>query len=224
MAGRGRYEEACSLYRKAIDDAQDTPIVTWESHAALARLHTAAKNFREANGEFESAIQAIDRNVDKVSTQTYRLTFFSQLMEFYQQYVESLVAQQDFPVRSRSQIPAGRGRCCSGSRFARQPRKNSTQDYLNMARVSNSVLLFYWVAQPHSYLWVVTPNRVYPPLELPPVKQIREWVDQYRTFVEQELGDPIATPNAAGRHLYEALIAPAAKLIPPQSRVIIISR
>ena len=75
-AGRGRYQEACNLYLKTIQDARNTPIVLWESYAALAMLHTATKEYARANVEFEKAIEVIDNNSDKISIPDYRLTFF----------------------------------------------------------------------------------------------------------------------------------------------------
>ncbi len=220
-AGRGRYPEACNLYLKAIQDAKSTPIVQWESYAALAQLRTITKDYSQANTEFEKAIEVIDNNVDKVSIPDYRLTFFSRLVEFYQDYVRSLVAQRDFE-RALEVADSSRARILL-ERLAlrRTPGRSSARAYLDIARASNSVLLFYWIAPAQSYLWVVTPARIYPPFQLPPAGQIRGWVERYRAFVEQRLGDPMAQQNEAGRQLYEALIAPAAELIPHGSRVII---
>jgi CHAT domain-containing protein len=221
-AGRGRYREACDLYQKAIADARNAPLVLWESHAELARLHAVHKNYTQANREFEKAIEIIDNNVEKVSTQNYRLTFFSLLIQFYQHYVQSLVDQQDYQ-HALEVADSSRARILL-QRLAlqRAPGKSTARDYVNIARASNSVLLFYWIAPEQSYLWVVTPDRIHPPVKLPPAEQIGQWVDQYRAFIEKRLADPLGSESAAGRQLYEALIAPAKSLIPPQSRVILL--
>jgi CHAT domain-containing protein len=98
----------------------------------------------------------------------------------------------------------------------------AVHDYQGIARRQNAVLLFYFLAPGQSWLWVVTPNGIHPPIPLPPAEQLRRWVDQYSGFVERRVGDPRATPNEAGRKLYEALLAPAKSLIPPNSRVILV--
>jgi CHAT domain-containing protein len=67
----------------------------------------------------------------------------------------------------------------------------------------------------------VTPEGVQQPIVLPPADQIRRWVESYRRFIEQDLGDPLSAANEAGRHLYESLVAPAARWIPPGSSVTI---
>ena len=220
-AGRGRYQEACNLYRKTIQEARNTPIVLWESYAALAMLHTVTKDYPKANVEFEKAIEVIDNNSDKISIPDYRLTFFSRVIEFYQHYVQSLMAQRDYQ-RALEVADSSRARILLERLSShRTLRRSSASDYLKIARASHSVLLFYWIAPAQSYLWVVTPARIYPPFQLPPAAQIRGWVDRYRAFVEQRIGDPMASENESGRHLYESLIAPAAELIPPGSRVIL---
>ncbi len=74
----------------------------------------------------------------------------------------------------------------------------AVHDYQGIARRLNAVLLFYFLAPGQSYLWVVTPNGVQPPISLPPAEQLRRWVDQYSGFVERRVGDPMATPNEVG--------------------------
>jgi CHAT domain-containing protein len=220
-AGRGKFDEARRLYQKAIEDARDDPLVIWESHAALAQLHSRTGNYTQANLEFAKAIEIIDSNVDRISTQNYKLTFFSLLIRFYHNYVQALVAQREFE-RALEVADSSRARIMlERLGLTRTLRKSSARGYPGVARATRSVLLFYWIAHGKSYLWVVTPDGIHSPLELPPAEQIRVWVDQYRAFVEQQLGDPVATENEAGRHLYDALIAPAARWIPAGSRVIV---
>ena len=219
-AGRANYAKACDLYHKAIEDARLNPLVLWESHAALGEVYTRMGNYAEANREFVKAIEIVDKNVDQVSAQNYRLTYFSRLIRFYQDYVRSLVTQRAFE-RALEVADSSRARILLQRLALKQPPSQSAVDYRRVARLTRSTLLFYWVAPGHSYLWVVTPARVYPPFELPPAEQIRDWVDRYRGFIERQLGDPVTTPNEVGRHLYEALIAPAEPLIPRNSRVIL---
>ena len=95
-AGRGKNEEACTLYRKAIADGKKIPIVLWESHAALAGIYSKTGNDRLADDEFAQAIKIIDNDAGKISTPDYNLTFFSLQVHFYQEYVQALIAQHAF--------------------------------------------------------------------------------------------------------------------------------
>ncbi len=217
-AGTGNFTEACARYGKAI--AYGDPVVRWVSHAELGELYAGMGNYREADREFARTVEIIDRNVDQVSAQDYRLSYFARLIHFYQNYVRSLVARHAFQ-RALEVADSSRARILLQRLALKQAPHKPGADYRTLARALNSTLLFYWIAPGQSYLWVVTPERIYPPFELPPADQIRGWVDRYRAFIETQLGDPMKTPNDAGRHLYDALIAPAARLIPTHGRVIL---
>jgi CHAT domain-containing protein/predicted negative regulator of RcsB-dependent stress response len=219
-AGKGNFEEACALYRKLIAEARDNPVLVWEAHAALGQLHAGRGNYAEANREFAETTDIIDHNVDKIAAQSYRLSYFSLLIRFYQNYVRSLVKQGAFD-RGLAVADSSRARILLQRLALKTPVGGAATDYRKIARRRESTLLFYWIAPEQSYLWVITPAKVHPPIELPPAEQIRYWVDQYRRFIEQQLGDPMKTPNEAARHLYDALIAPAGRLIPRNSRVIL---
>ena len=175
-----------------------------------------------ANREFKETLEVIDNNVARLSTADYKLTFFSRLISFYQNYVHALVGRQAF-TQALEVADSSRARIL----FERlsiegKPARRSGGDYRAIAKSSGSVILFYWLAPKASYLWVVTPERIHPPVELPPADQIQRWVDEYRAFVEQRAGDPMAAENQAGRRLYETLIVPATLLAPTGSRMIVV--
>ena len=220
--GRGDYQQACALYRKAIEEARDeVPVVLWESHAGLAGVYSKTGNYTRANREFAQTIEIIDRNVARLSRDDYKLTFFARLIEFYNGYVESLLAQKAFQ-RALDIADSSRARILF-QRLALNAASGASavRDYRAIARAWDSVALFYWLAPGRSCLWVVTPSQIHPPIELPPADQIRRWVDQYRAFIEQRVGDPMAVENEAGRRLYETLIAPAKAFIPHGAKVIL---
>jgi CHAT domain-containing protein len=221
--GRGKYDEACSLYRKTIADAKSIPAILWELHAALAGIYTKTGDYRRADEEFANTIRIIDDNVEKISTQEYSLTFFALQIGFYQGYIRALIARHSYQ-RALEIADSSRARLLFQRLALRRKPEIITHalDYLSIARRLNSVLLFYLVDPEQSYLWVVTPTGVHPPIPLPPAEQIRRWVKQYSAFIEQRLGDPMTTANEAGRHLYDALIGPAESFIPRDSRVILI--
>jgi len=220
-AGRGRSVQARTLYQRLIGDANDSPELLWEAHAALAELYVESHDYNKANQEFTAAIGIINKNTDRLSTQDYKLTFFASLINFYHNYVRALIAQQDFD-RALEVADSSRARSLvQALALGRTPAELPSHRYAEIARATGSVLLFYWVDPDKSYLWVVTPQGIQRPIELPPAEQIRRWVESYRGFIEDKLGDPMTTENEAGRRLYNALIAPAARWIQPGSSVTI---
>ena len=221
-AGRGHYDEARELYHDAIELAgKDAPVVLWESHAGLAEVYSKVRDYRRAGQEFARTLDIIDQNVAKLSSADYKLTFFARLIGFYQNYVGALMAQKDYR-KALEVADSSRARILFQRLALKGTASSAARDYPAIARQLDTVLLFYWLAPEQSYLWVVTPSRAWPPLVLPPAGQIEQWVDQYRAFIERRIGDPIAVPNEAGRRLYESLIAPAARLIPRGSRVVLL--
>jgi CHAT domain-containing protein len=221
-AGRERYEEAAALYQEAIAAAGDNPVVLWESSAGLAKVHARAGNYALANREFARSLTLMDRHLAALSSDSYRLTFFSLLIDFYRNYVQMLLDQKQFE-KALEIADASRARILS-QRLAMKsaPEPKQPGDYRRIARASKSVVLYYWVAPERSYLWVITPERVHRPFELPESARIQNWVERYRQFTIDRLGDPIQVRNEAGHQLYTSLIAAAGPLVSRGSRVIIV--
>ncbi len=220
--GRGQHEEASTLYRKAIADGKNIPVVLWESHAELADIYSKTGDDLRADDEYEQAINIVGNDAGKISTQDYNLTFFSTQVHLYQDYVRTLISQHDFR-RALDIADSSRARLLLQRLTVSETKQPAAvHNYQGIARRLNAVLLFYFLAPGQSYLWVVTPNGIRPPISLPSAEQLRRWVNQYTAFVEDRVGDPMTTPNEAGRKLYDALLAPAKSLIPPNSRVILI--
>jgi len=221
-AGRADYDSASELYQKAIADGKKNPEVLWESHAALAEIYARTKRFREADDEFAMATKVIDDNASSIATADYSLTFFSSQIRFYHAYIRSLIARNESQ-RALDVADSTRARLLlQRLGLKRKPQLSAKLDYQAIARRFKSTLLFYLVTSEQSYLWVITPQAVHPPIPLAPAGQIRQLVDQYRTFIERNIGDPLATQSDAGRRLYNLLVAPAAPFIAPDSQVILL--
>src|SRR5581483_3036987 len=88
------------------------------------------------------------------------------------------------------------------------------------ARRTSTVVLSYWLAPEHSYLWAVTGTQI-EIFVLPPESEIEQTVHEYRAALAGPR-DVRETQNASGQKLYEMLVAPAERLIPNNSRVVII--
>src|SRR5262249_46278370 len=80
--------------------------------------------------------------------------------------------------------------------------------------------LFYWLGEKQSHLWVITPTKV-DCLPLPPAQEIDTLVKSYRDATLKS-GDLLATAVDARKKLHATLVGPASKLIPSNSRVIVL--
>ncbi|MBI3470521.1 MAG: CHAT domain-containing protein [Candidatus Solibacter usitatus] len=218
-AGRSHYDQAAALYQQTIAAASDLPSVLWSSYDGLGRVYAERGDTKRAGQYLGKALEVIDKNRTGLSRDEYKITFLSRLISFYQNYVETLAAHGAWD-RALGIADSSRARILAEKMSLAAPARAATaNDYQRLARRSGSVLLSYWLAPRQSYLWVITGSGVQH-YTLPEEKQIRDWVEQYQTALEKEVRDPMETEIAAGRRLYDALIAPAR--ISPGARVVLV--
>ena len=219
-AGRRRFDDAIRAYKAAIA-ASTEPSVLWQSLAGLGKTYSLTGKEVEARRQFDKALQVIDQNRSGLSSDQYKITFLSRLINFYQDYVESLM-HSGASERALDVADSSRARILAETvALESLPRRHTAADLQKFARQSGIVLLSYWLAPRQSYAWVIAPQRMQC-FGLPPDHEIRDLVEQYQAFVEKSLRDPLETGNAAARRLYDVLIAPAAPLMPPGSRVVVL--
>ncbi|HEX3704789.1 MAG TPA: tetratricopeptide repeat protein, partial [Vicinamibacterales bacterium] len=89
--GRSRSEQADQLYRAALAHGGQESDVLWEAHAGLASVAAASGKSEEANAEYKAALDVIDRTRSELVKTDYKLSFLTQLIHFYESYVDLLV-------------------------------------------------------------------------------------------------------------------------------------
>ncbi len=196
--------------------------LTRQAETSFADVYSAQNEPRHAEVHFRKAMATIEAARSSVKREDFRLSFLSGAVDFYDHYIDFLVSQQkveealDVSEIDRARTLAeGLGFSSASVKFPIRP-FNPRQ----IAKQLNSIVLSYWMGVEHSYVWVITPERV-ALFTLPAVSEIDPLVQSYRQAL---LGsrDVLETRNAAGQKLYDLLVAPAAKLIPKGSRVTIL--
>jgi CHAT domain-containing protein len=89
-----------------------------------------------------------------------------------------------------------------------------------IARRQNATLLFYWIGESHSFVWVITPAKV----TLLPLRA-RDEIDAATTAYRKSFldpRDPLESADSNGKELYDVLVRPAEKFISKNSRVVIL--
>jgi CHAT domain-containing protein len=217
---RAEHQLAIEQYTEAIRVGQDEPSVVWQAYAGLATEQAALGNRSASNTSFERALHVIEQNRSEQLIRDYKITFLSQLIRFYQQYVDLLISEGEtgraleIADSSRASVLTEDLLGESGTR-----RSGLAEEIRRAAQQSNTTFLFYWLAPERSYLWVIKGNGSQL-LPLPAQEQIDRDVLSYRHFLEQEKRDPLITPNPAGGRLFDTLVAPAG--IPKGSNVVIL--
>jgi CHAT domain-containing protein len=214
-AARSDLTRARSLFESVIRSESEDPTPLLEAHVGLARLRQKT-NDPLVTAEFHATDDFIARQSSRLLKDEYKLSYFARLIDFYQEYVEFLMARGK-PEAALEVAESSRARVLSG-RLRRESQKTAA-GFQKIARAHQSVLLSYWLAPKSSYLWVVTPSHTFS-CRLPPEAEIRGLVERYQAVI-QNLRDPLKVDAPAGRKLYETLIAPANRLLGNSKRVIL---
>ena len=228
MAGRietsrQHFAQAEKLFQRVLQDRQaDTPS-RWEAQARLATLHDVQGLTQKAEEEYRESIDTIEAARSLITQEELRVSFLSRGIEFYDDYIAFLIAhgsQRDaLEVAELSRARTLEEGLSGSVRLTKSSPKN-TQPQLSARRL-RATLLFYWLGEKHSYLWVITPVNT-TCLTLPPASEIDADVKSYQNEVSAS-EDVAETYRPAGEKLYATLVAPAQNLIPPNSRVILLS-
>lgn len=199
-AGTGETERAKKTLTTLIQ-SKDLPL-RWHAQAAMARIHRAAKNTRYAELMYKAALATgDDARVQSKSDDAYLFAFESHLIRFYNEAIELLLDSGhvtealDIAEQSRAQtLRRGIG-LPETSGFSPKA----------LARAHDATILWYWIAQPRSRLWVITGDAV-SVIELPDAVVLQKDIAAYRREILAGRGGPDST---TGRRLFDTLVAPA---------------
>jgi CHAT domain-containing protein len=190
--------------------------VRYEAETDLAKIYVSQRRFAKAEQMFRAAIATAEKGFEAIESDRFRISFLD-FMPFYDGYVKFLV-NQDRPLDALVISEHGRSRALGAALGLENERTLDFRRIRGNLRTQNQVVLAYWLSPQESYLWVITPAEI-KLLKLPPEMEIVRAIDAY----SQEVLD-ISTPEESGlgQKLYQMLVAPAEKYVPPGSKVIIV--
>ncbi len=219
---RGQHEQAITIYRRALALGSETPSVLWQGYAGLAGVYSAKGDFPNADTNYSQALSVIASNRADQLKSDYKITFLSNLIRFYQDYVALLLQHVDSD-RALEIADSSRASVLTEDLLGQSTSGHAALlgQVQKAAKASHSIFLFYWLAPQNSYLWAITSTGS-KSVPLADQKQIVQDVISYRSLIEEQKRDPLTTASPAGIRLYQELIAPIAGVIPPSSRVVII--
>jgi CHAT domain-containing protein/Tfp pilus assembly protein PilF len=217
--GRSRSEQADQLYRAALAHGGQESDVLWEAHAGLASVAAASGKSEEANAEYKAALDVIDRTRSELVKTDYKLSFLTQLIHFYESYVDLLV-QTGQADRALEVADSSRARVLAERQGLAAPVRAQAATFMRAAREYHTTIVFYWLA-PRSYAWIVTGSAIRC-VPLPSSAAIDALVRQHQQAIAGALSDPLARSNAAGRELYRVLVEPFASQIAAGESVLVV--
>jgi tetratricopeptide (TPR) repeat protein len=206
--GRGDRQRARTLYESALKAADGVAAVEWTAYAGLAQIAVLDRQPAVAARHFEAALRTVERTRSDLLKVDYKLSFLTQLIEFYRNYVDALVAQGQ-PERALEIAESSRGRVLAERQRVEAPTRVGADALRELARSSGTVLLSYWLAPRRSFLWIVSASGIRQ-VELPSEPEIAAAVRDYQSMIANALADPLASAGTPGDRLFKMLVAPAA--------------
>ncbi len=226
---RGRIEEskhdfarAEESFRGLIQNPKADTSQKWEAEARLARVYADEGLEAKAEKEFRRSLGTIETARSSVQAEEFRLSFLSTAISFYSDYIEFLISHKriedalQVAELSRARTLA-EGLATTTNAASRVPRGVQPQQIAQKLKAS---LLFYWIGQNNSYLWVITPAKT-AYFKLPKASEIEPAAKSYRKAL-LGMRDAQDAGSGDGKKLYAMLVEPAKKLIPKGSRVILL--
>jgi CHAT domain-containing protein len=218
------YERARRGYQAVIERARQAhaPDILWQAHGELALVYQQTGKPKLAEVQFRKAIDTIDSEWDKLNSDDWKTTFLAPgiLIGFFQDYVDFLI-ERGHTEKALEVAESSRARVLNQRLEHRGavPPNFRIGKLLSAARASHTVILSYLLAK-RSSVWVVGSGHL-SRFDLPPAKEIAALVGKYTSAITQG-GDPLAGNAGVSAALYNAVLAPVAKLIPPGSNVIVV--
>jgi CHAT domain-containing protein len=227
MAGRiyttrNDFASAEQMYERVLSDPSAGPVLRWVCYAGLARTKDDQGKYTEADRLFLQAINTIEEARQSVDHDELRFSFLTSGIAIYGQYIDFLM-RRGRPGDALNEAELSRARTLgeglnSSSKLTKTPSLRVPPQQL--AQRFKATLLFYWLGERQSYLWVITPKQT-AFFTLPAAAQIEPIVKSYDEAL-LKISDPLASANPDGQKLYSMLIEPAKKLIPANSHVILL--
>jgi CHAT domain-containing protein/tetratricopeptide (TPR) repeat protein len=207
------------LSRQSTED----PALQGDVAGALGDFYAAKQQTKKADLWYRNAIRTFEEQRAAVTDEELRLPFFANGDTLYRRYADFLIASHK-PEDALHLLDIGRARTLAeGLGLAnKQPdtQPDHAVDVQAVARKLDSVILFYSLGPEKSWLWVVAPHHTHL-FPLPGQATIETQVQNYQNAILKS-SDPLRDVNPAARMLYDALVGPAASMIPKGSKVLII--
>ena len=218
--GQGNAKRAAELYEQALSRSDGTPAVIWLAHAGLARVAMSTHQPDRAARHFEAALTTIETTRSSLLRTEFRLSFLTQLIEFYQLYVDALVSEGRVD-RALEIAESSRGRVLAEKHGIQTTEKTKADTLRSLSQRSGAVLLSYWLAPRRSSLWIVDAAGIRH-VSLPPAKEIDDLVRRHQSTIHNALANPLAQTDSAGDQLYRLLVEPASSHLKPGAQVVIV--
>jgi CHAT domain-containing protein len=205
--------------------------IRMDAENALANLYLGRGQPRQAEGWYRRSIETFEQNRSSVQNMALRLSTFAYGDAIYRDYSEFLINAHR-PVEALQLLDRSRARTLeeglgvakveadAKDKAVADAKDKGVADAQAVASKLHAVILFYSLGPEKSRLWAITAHETRLFI-LPRQKELQSLIEEYQRAI-QKSSDPVQTANASAASLYDALVKPAAAMIPKDSKVFII--
>jgi len=222
-AARREPARAEAYFHSVRSDSSSLMTTKLDAGFELAKLFESEEDTVAAERMYKATLSQYEAARAQLKSEESQLPFGTNAAEIYDSYVHFLVrlgrSEAALAVADQSRAQTLQRKLEEPG--AKKPMQVESFRPQQIARKTNSTLLFYWLGQKESYLWGITPAKTQLFI-LPPQHEITVSVERYREALF-EAQDPLKSGNADGQTLYKVLLSPAAALLHPNAPVIILA-
>lgn len=199
----------------------------WTAQHTLATMYEAQGEMGAAEQAYKAAIALVEGARADLKQELSQLTFLTNAAKIYDDYIHFLVAQGrgDEALEAADWSRARTLQQGLGVIPADASLKPSALHAKEIARKTNSTLLFYWLGERQSYLWAVASAKTVM-VTLPAKSEIVARMQRYRKTL-LALRDPLRENDRQGdkdgRELYEMLVGPVAGMVAEGRPVVLLT-
>jgi CHAT domain-containing protein/Tfp pilus assembly protein PilF len=215
--------KASEIFREVAQDPVSDPSLRWEAQHSLAQLYQHTGHRGAAIDQYQAALCTFENARSSLEREESKLPFFTNGLDVYDDYIGLLVGLGQ-TMQALEVADFSRARTLEEGLGLLQKRSSCVPAALkpqSLAAKTRAAILYYWLGEKQSYLWVVTRREVRL-FSLPSRSEIDALVHRYRRALEDG-EDVLASSNPDGIRLYSTLIAPAAPLLRKERKIVVVA-
>jgi CHAT domain-containing protein len=222
-AAQHRGKEAESRFQIVENDPASQTSMRMGAQHALAQLYESSGDLTAADRMYRTALTTFESARGQIKNEDSKLPFLTNATSIYDDYIHFLLDKNKVDEALRRADQSRAQTLAQGLGVDPKDQSNSRPQLqpAAIARKTGMTLFFYWLGREQSYLWAITPNRT-SLFRLPSQRQITQAIKQYRRAL-LGLGDPAEDSNSDGLALYHMLVEPAASLIQPNAKIVVLT-
>jgi CHAT domain-containing protein/Tfp pilus assembly protein PilF len=202
------------LLCKEVLSSQPDIYSSWYAHNRIAEIYARQNHEKDAERMFKLAIAGVESSISNVPDR-YKISSLEN--PYYDSYVAFLFSRGR-TLDALSIAERGRSRTLASARLSRRlgTPLNLSAIKRSLAR-ENEIVLAYWLTPEKSYLWLISKTQ-FRTFTLAPEMDIVREIEAYNRITQ----DQSENETQQSKDLYKMLVAPAAKYISKDARIVIV--